>query len=80
MFNAKFLQLSNSGILEMIYKKWFDWLDNKESEKHLEDELVEGVNSLGFENILFPFAIALMGMNIAVILVILEKIFDIIAH
>ena len=76
LFNSKFRILKESGVLKKIHDKWFYWMqpDIYESGKTVIDEMIEGVDSLGFENLSGPFLITLFGVTLAIIVVVCEKI------
>ena len=76
LFNFQFLKMRRSGILKKIHEKWFDWLipDAERYVKNPIDEMFEGVDSIGFENLLFPFMVTGFGLLSALILVLFEKI------
>ena len=55
ILNHHILKMMEGGILQRIDRSWLD------TEKNEDFEIIK-VNTLGFDNVLFPFSVLAMGM------------------
>ena len=65
MFNYKMLKLAEGGITKRIDQKWPD------TSRHEEFGMAEP-GALGFNNVLFPFALLATGITMALVTAVLE--------